>query len=681
MIGGVCMDDRELFVREIEIEAKGLARKCKIDADRVKYIFSRLVDIGWYAPKFPKETALDIALQYREPEQALSIFEDEDLTRLATRVSAVEYLQSSFTPFYTLKELADLINKFISHLYQNRDHLIKTGFPETSFESSIWLDVRLNKLYYTKLPLIDPITKGCLENRVDISLITRSVKNSTTVTKNIDGNLKFHYIWAKDTIPEGQMINLGPDTGTLIMGSGNLWGKEGPFFGDESPVEICDYDKAAPISGLKNNDAENIVNLRDSVFELKVEILQRLQKALYSGSGENLLEDCIGLILKNLTLEEINFLLYVDQFYAKKVAGGIISFSPNYGGFVYHSAGISDLIEVIGYCQKEIEIGTMDETKKAVLEIPLDTLPESYYLSIGEAWRNDLDFTLYLFSKLESREDKYWGKYIEQVNKRIEGSEQFNNDPVNAQLLEKLSQLEPLLDNFKEWHSKQSASETFPKTDSTEKELKPKIPDYAFIKKGDFWQIAYNGIDTLLKDTTGLNYIAELIKNPKQGISVMFLLSEMDSNYSPAATGRFKKMKREELEEQGIGNVGGDGTQKTADALTEKEFKEVINDLNAELQEAEDNLDSYRIEEIKDKKEEFLEWASREYGITEDHHTSRVIEGPDEKARKAVSMAIKRAIDNIGEEIPDLALHLKHFIQKGKTCTYYPDREIPWKIK
>ncbi len=675
------MDDRELFVKEIEIEAKGLARKYNIDADRVKYIFSRLAEIGWYAPKFPKETALDIALQYREPEQALSIFEDEDLTRLATRVSAVEYLQSSFTPFYTLKELADLINKFISHLYQNRDHLIKTGFPETSFESSIWLDVRLNKLYYTKLPLIDPITKGCLENRVDISLITRSVKNSTTVTKNIDGNLKFHYIWAKDTIPEGQTINLGPDTGTLIMGGNFLGSKEGLFTDDGTPVETCDYGEAALISGLENRDAEKIVNLRESVFELKIEILQRLQKALYSGSGENLLEDCIGLILKNLTLEEINFLLYVDQFYAKKVAGGIISFSPNYGGFVYHSAGISDLIEVIGYCQKEIEIGTMDETKKAVLEIPLDTLPESYYLSIGEAWRNDLDFTLYLFSKLESREDKYWGKYIEQVNKRIEGSEQFNNDPVNAQLLEKLSQLEPLLDNFKEWHSKQSASETFPKTDSTEKELKPKIPDYAFIKKGDFWQIAYNGIDTLLKDTKGLNYILELIKNPNQDISILSLLSGIDSNYSPEMTAAYKGMKREELEEHGIGYVGGGPPEKVADDEMQRVIRNKFIKFNIDIEKADYNGDIDKAEEIEKEKNKFLGEVSRVYGITEKYTKGRDIESPEEKARKAVSNAITRAIDMIKEEIPDLAEHFERSIQKGKICIYNPNREIPWKIK
>src|SRR5262245_18429061 len=83
--------------------------------------------------------------------KALDIFERQDLRVLIRRIRAVDYLLGEFTPFYTLDELANHLDRFGMFLEQHEDVLRRTGLPFDSFRWCSWLDAHLGRLYDTRV--------------------------------------------------------------------------------------------------------------------------------------------------------------------------------------------------------------------------------------------------------------------------------------------------------------------------------------------------------------------------------------------------------------------------------------------------------------------------------------------------------------------------------------------------
>src|SRR5712671_5120255 len=63
------------------------------------------------------------ALSALPNEQALVLFEDEDVPTLVRRVQAADYLADRFTPFYTTAELANHLAAFLTFLGRHQDFL------------------------------------------------------------------------------------------------------------------------------------------------------------------------------------------------------------------------------------------------------------------------------------------------------------------------------------------------------------------------------------------------------------------------------------------------------------------------------------------------------------------------------------------------------------------------------
>ena len=100
----------------------------------------------------PFAPSLSEALHYLPAEQALRLFEQEDLDQLAERQQLTAFLVDRDTPLYTLAELAELTADFIAHLERNSEPLLATGRPRTRFFRSRGLDLQLTNLYPVKEP-------------------------------------------------------------------------------------------------------------------------------------------------------------------------------------------------------------------------------------------------------------------------------------------------------------------------------------------------------------------------------------------------------------------------------------------------------------------------------------------------------------------------------------------------
>ena len=84
---------------------------------------------------------------------SLEFDEEEDPQAFPRRQFAAQVLVDPRTPFYTLPELSGHLRTFAGHQEANRAEMLRIGHPATSFAASPFLDLWLNKLYYTKVPI------------------------------------------------------------------------------------------------------------------------------------------------------------------------------------------------------------------------------------------------------------------------------------------------------------------------------------------------------------------------------------------------------------------------------------------------------------------------------------------------------------------------------------------------
>lgn len=154
-----------------------------------------------------------------------------------------------------------------------------------------------------------------------------------------------------------------------------------------------------------------------------------------------------------------------------------------------------------------------------------------------------------------------------------------------------------------------------------------------------------------LADTKGMSYISRLLKKSPDHISAIELANPIDE-----ANKSFSK--------QSI--ISCEAIQKC---------KGRISEIEEELQDAKKNHDQAAQDRLEVEKSGIIQQL---FSDTRPSSISRNFSDDIEKARKAVSITIKRTLDYIKQHNPILHQHLDSSIQRGKYITYKPDREISW---
>jgi len=145
----------------VEADARALAKEVDAAPERVRRILartmfdpsghsltSRLVDPLTPPWNLESRPNLAEALGVLPVEIALELFEREDLDLLGQRADLTRYLGDADTPLHTRAELADLIDQLALHLQQQREALLRTGYPSPDFTPSSWLEWKLGALYF-----------------------------------------------------------------------------------------------------------------------------------------------------------------------------------------------------------------------------------------------------------------------------------------------------------------------------------------------------------------------------------------------------------------------------------------------------------------------------------------------------------------------------------------------------
>ncbi len=179
-----------------------------------------------------------------------------------------------------------------------------------------------------------------------------------------------------------------------------------------------------------------------------------------------------------------------------------------------------------------------------------------------------------------------------------------------------------------------------------------------FRREGEFWTVAYDGQTIRLRDVKGLRYIASLLAYPGRDVHVLELVSA-------ASGGRAEAGSEHAGPELATSRLSDAGT--LLDEQAKREYRERLEQLAAELQEARDWRDPERVARLEEEIDVVTQELAQAAGLG---GRDRTFSSPAERARISVTKAIRTAIKLIGNQCPELAAHLEESIQTGRFCSY-----------
>ncbi len=181
-----------------------------------------------------------------------------------------------------------------------------------------------------------------------------------------------------------------------------------------------------------------------------------------------------------------------------------------------------------------------------------------------------------------------------------------------------------------------------------------------FRRDGESWTIASAGKEIRLRDMRGLHYLATLLREPGREFHASDLVRIGSPGLSPAHADGDPSL----TVVTGLGDGGA-----PIDARALAAYRERLRALDAEQAEAERNSDLGRLGLLSAERESLLsELEGAAHGDASSH---------SERARIAVTKAIKAALAKIAERHPELGAHLSATIRRGYSCSYVPDPRVP----
>jgi hypothetical protein len=187
--------------------------------------------------------------------------------------------------------------------------------------------------------------------------------------------------------------------------------------------------------------------------------------------------------------------------------------------------------------------------------------------------------------------------------------------------------------------------------------------DNVFRQDGEVWTVRYAGRNLRLKDGKGPRYLASLLATPGREVHV---LQFVPGAASAPAFGI----------PEGLSITTSDGGLDDApDEQARRAYRARIDDLRAELDEAEQFADSGRSARVRGELEQLLaQLGGARFGA---RSTRR---GPGETARKAVTKVLRTQIGKLLDLHPALGRHLRDTVRMGTVCVYAPNAPVDWDV-
>jgi len=672
----------EEWKAQIEKAADALAEHHSLDNKRVREMFHKMDAAHLGYPGFPSESPLKDAIAFIEPEKAIQLFENTDPVFLMNRyLTYNRFLFPSFAPFYTHNELADLIVDFIDYQKINQDKIIQTGFPNRPFSKSLWLDGQLSRLYFVKLPLDYPPLPRYYYS-------SPALKKIDQIFNTKDSN-EFYSIWIRNPQEAGDQKVKHKSEHPFKKCSelfllDDFYFENGVFYdkGGNAVAERCEYYKAPMLDFLTSvSDLVEIISIRAKFFNMRIEILEVISNALKKDKSSKLWENCLAIMTDKYELQkkQVDMLNHVDSILKctnqdehegknMRLLMGIpyihIDHPYRLIAKFENNSGFGDLIHFIGWNEIELKTGVMNEAKKRLQDFPLENNFFSYYQLVDQPCIKKFDEVLDNFSIASEKQNEAYKGFYKKVYDAY-GTE-FLEPPdgeifIRSKYQEKYKrEIFPFVKSAAEQYEAEgrvcfTLNPPAIKHDKSLKEAKPKkSDDFVFYKDGATWRAGFEGKEISVGHSKGMYYIDYLLKTQGKNISALDLNYAVNSTY--------------------FNQSGFD----LSNIQTLESLKEELRMIEDDIAIYEDLTDQNKLGQLQERKLLIQQEIKRTQGLG---GRIRQASSSHEKARQAITTAIRKARNKIAIHHPNLAMHLKNSLNTGSEFSYTPENPLPWKFQ
>ena len=178
-------------------------------------------------------------------------------------------------------------------------------------------------------------------------------------------------------------------------------------------------------------------------------------------------------------------------------------------------------------------------------------------------------------------------------------------------------------------------------------------------RSGDLWVLSWHGRNAHLRDQRGLEILARLLAAPGSEIHALELAQGEAVGSGAGAA------------------VGAEAGHDLLDDQAKAELRARLEDLDEIAALAEASNDLARLQAAKREREAIAQHLAASLGLG---GRSRRSANATERARVAVTVAIRRAVAAIARHAPDIADHLQRSVRTGTFCRYQPEPHAPLRV-
>jgi hypothetical protein len=333
---------------------------------------------------------------------------------------------------------------------------------------------------------------------------------------------------------------------------------------------------------------------------------------------------------------------------------------------------LSDLLMIIGHCEKELTIGTMDRIKDRMPpRVLADASFNTYFQAVGQPWQGELDRTLDRYIALASNESRYWEVYQTRVNQAI-------GNTLVAEFVYRKRGDPALINDFAknvvgyaeaQWAHLEASGTLIPLVFTTPSEPTSQRKN-RFQRNGSAWTIEFDGKAIGPRDSKGLRYLAYLLQHPHREFSGVELAQVIEGTavVSPNVIGASVA----NLSDEGLlAGLGTGDAGPVLDDAAKKDYERRLAEIDEDIADAHVLGDDEGVEELKNEREALLTQLVSAVGLG---GRDRVVSSDIERARLLVTNPIRRAKYQIAEVHPGLAAHL-NYVKSGYFFSYDPPRD------
>jgi tetratricopeptide (TPR) repeat protein len=181
-----------------------------------------------------------------------------------------------------------------------------------------------------------------------------------------------------------------------------------------------------------------------------------------------------------------------------------------------------------------------------------------------------------------------------------------------------------------------------------------------FRREGDYWSVAFEGHTVRVRNLKGVRYLARLLADPGREYHVLDLVAGETGNSEPVGNSQTASVPRSAL-----GDAG-----ELLDPRAKAAYRRRLAEIDDDIEQAHAIGDTERAAQADVERDFLIRELARAFGLG---GRERRAASASERARPAVTRAVRQAISRIAEHHPELGEHLSRTIRTGTYCAYLPD--------